>query len=125
MLVGEVFESHADIWQALKKPVPKSTTRNVFGDIYEPKSNITDKWASASYVLSASGHVHDNEHARRKDIEGSYRPDRHPKLLLGDANQSYLWSSPLLRLKRSIDEDWKTAHHSFYPRLRDFISQLE
>ncbi len=125
MLVGEVFDNHADIWQALKEPVSKSAARDVFGDIYEPKSNITDKWASENYKRSATGHVHDNEHARRKDIEGVYRPDRYPKLLLGDANQSYLWSSPLLRLKQSTDEGWKTAHHRFYPLLRDFTSQLE
>jgi hypothetical protein len=125
MLVGEVFDNHADIWQALKQPVSKSATRNVFGDIYEPKSNITEKWVPENYKLSTTGHVHENEHARRNDIEGVYRPDRRPKLLLGDVKRSYLWSCPLVRLKQSTDEGWKTAHHRFYPRLRDFTSQLQ
>jgi hypothetical protein len=124
MLVEEVFDSHADIWQALKKPALKSATRNVFGDIYEPKPNLANKWVSADYRQSATGHVHSDQSSRLKDIEKVYRPDRHPKLLFGDVKQSYVWSSPLIRLKQAIDEGWKTAHHRFYPRLHDFTSLL-
>jgi hypothetical protein len=125
MLVGEVFDSHADAWKTLRKPVAKSVARNVFGDIYEPKANITDKWAASNYKQSATGHVHEDEFARFKDIERVYRPDRHPKLLLGDVKQSFIWSSPLIRLKWSTDESWKTAHHRFYPCLKYFTSQLQ
>jgi hypothetical protein len=125
MLVEEVFDSHSDAWKALKQPAGKSTKRNVFGDIYQPLPNIADKWSASNYERSAKGHVHDNRCARFKDIEKVYRPGRHPKLLLGDVEQSYLWSSPLIQLKEAADERWKTAHHRFYPCLTDFMSQLQ
>ena len=107
MLVEHVFDSHADAWSGLKRPTAKSTKRNPFGDVYEPLPDLKGKWLASDYQTSVAGHVHGDTGSRFKDIEKVYRPGRHPKLLVGAVNQSYLWSSPMLRLQEDSDAGWR------------------
>ena len=126
MLVGQTFGSHAACWKGLGGPVGKSAHTHPFGDIYEPRHGVAGSpWSEASYKDHLPGHCHDSN-GRRIDIEVSYyAKKRHPQLLVGDPERSFLWSSPRITLTPDADTDWATAHHRFYPSLTDFLSMLQ
>jgi hypothetical protein len=124
MLVGRTSPSHAAAWRLLEAPRRKSAHRSPFGDIYEPRrAPDLDPWRASSYEPHLPGHAHD-AHGREYDIERSFH-GRHPRLLVGDEQHSYLWSRPAIRLQSSADTKWASAHHRFYARLSDFLALLE
>jgi hypothetical protein len=124
MLVGRTSPSHAAAWKLLQAPRRKSARRSPFGDIYEPRqAPALDPWRASSYEPHLAGHAHDAK-GREYDIERSFH-GRHPRLLVGDEQHSYLWSRPLIRLQPSADTDWVSAHHRFYPQLGDLLALLE
>ena len=123
MLVGETFESHAACWHGLSRQSAKSAHRHPFGDIYEPLPGADDApWSATSYMAHLPGHCH-NPAGRKMDIGVNYY-GRHPRLLVGDPARSFLWSAPHINLVPAEDDDWKSAHHRFFPRLSSFLSTI-
>jgi hypothetical protein len=123
MLVKASYDSHASMWKALGTPTLKSAHHDIFGDVYEPLAkHPSAAWTQGSYATHLGTHVHGTAD-RERDIEESYY-GRYPRLLLGDPAQSYLWSAPILRLKKADDAGWKSAHHRFYPDLASFLATL-
>ena len=123
MLVGQTFASHAACWRALSHPLAKSAHRNKFGDIYEPLPAAEDSpWSARSYMPHLHNHCHGSA-GRKKDIEVSYH-GRHPRLLVGDPKLSFLWSAPQITLTPAWDNDWRTAHHRFFPQLSSLLATL-
>jgi hypothetical protein len=57
---------------------------------------------------------------RTYDIERTFH-NRHPALLIGSPEHSYLWSRPRISLTERADANWGSAHHRFYPRLADLM----
>ena len=126
MLVERTFANHAACWKGLGHPSEKSAHRHPFGDVYEPRPGAVDSpWSEASYKDYLPGHCHERE-GRRNDIEvGYYAMKRHPQLLVGDPEQSFLWSAPRIKLTADADTRWTTAHHHFYAKLLSFLSMLQ
>jgi hypothetical protein len=124
MLVGQTFASHAACWHGLSHPLEKSAHRDSFGDIYEPlPGGKSSPWSATSYMAHLKGHCHDPA-GRNKDIEASYY-GRHPRLLIGDPKLSFLLSAPHITLTPAWDNDWRTAHHRFFPQLSSFLETLQ
>lgn len=80
-------------------------------------------WLEGSYKRHRRSHWH-NISARRYDIEAQYC-GRHPRLLFGDPQHSYLWSQPIVSLTIQADNNWKSAHHRFFDSLDAFLSILQ
>lgn len=121
MRIGASFDSFAEIWQAWPFPklAAKSASRDVFGDVYEPKTRIsgTAAYVPAYYKCPMDGHKHwpkdwkyDIGH-RRSTASGKYPH----KLVVGEPGRSYLWSKPALRYKASPH-----PRFHFYPSLVAF-----
>lgn len=124
MQVKRTFASHKDCWNGLSRPAAKSAHRHPFGDIYEPLPAATkDPWLQKNYKSHLRDHCH-GPADRKYDIEESFYA-RHPRLLVGDPQRSFLWSAPLITLKPIEDAAWSSAHHRFYPRLSDLFSLLQ
>jgi hypothetical protein len=125
MLVERTFANHAACWEGLGRPLEKSAHTHPFGDVYEPRPGAVDSpWSEASYEDHLPGHCHRLE-GRRNDIEVGYAMKRHPQLLVGDPDRSFLWSAPRITLTADADTRWTTAHHRFYPKRRSFLSMLQ
>jgi hypothetical protein len=124
MLVNGSYESPAAIWNALSAPAVKSAHKNDFGDIYEPLTQpCPSPWLESSYKPHRPTHRHDAK-ARCDDIETEHW-GRHPRLLSGDPDHSYLWSKPMVSLTIKADDDWKSAHHRFFDSLDAFLLILQ
>ncbi len=91
MQVGQAFETHAQLWNALPERTRqgKAANKHRLGDLYQP----------ASYKLPHEAHVHHsdrNPDGWHNDITYS-KPSRHPAaLLVGDRHHSFLWDTPLI-----------------------------
>lgn len=125
MWVEKTYANHADCWTGLGGPMTKSAHAHPYGDIYEPLlTPVGLPWTETSYKAHLAGHCH-GPADREKDIEVSYyRAGRHPRLLVGDTQQSFLWSAPQIRLNPNADAEWRTAHHRFYPQLSNLLVQF-
>lgn len=124
MLVEASYDSHTSMWNALRGPARKSARREIFGDVYEPlATRTTAPWLATSYAAHLAGHVH-GRNERKKDIEVRYHGSP-PRLLLGDPTHSYLWFVPSVRLRKTHDVGWKSAHHRFYTDLASFLATLQ
>lgn len=124
MRVEETFSSHAECWESIGGPSEKSAHIHPFGDIYEPLPAAFDApWSKENYKAYLPGHCHDPVR-REYDIEESFY-GRHPRLLIGDPQRSFLWSRPQITLNARADAGWRTAHHRFYSQLSDFFSLLQ
>lgn len=123
MLVKQTFESHLACWNGLHQPSAKSAHRDPFGDIYEPLSGAeAAPWLAASYKAHLPGHCH-GPGGREKDIGVGYH-GRHPRLLVGDPQLSFLWTAPQITLMPAADDDWTSAHHRFLPQLNVLLADL-
>jgi hypothetical protein len=124
MRIEHTFSSHAECWEGLDSPTDKSAHIHPIGDIYEPLPAAFDApWSKENYKDHLPGHCHGPVN-REYDIERSFN-GRHPRLLVGDPQRSFLWSKPQIRLNANADAGWNTAHHRFYSRLSDFLSLLQ
>jgi hypothetical protein len=102
MLVEASYVSNEAIWHALGKPVVKSAHQNIFGDIYEPRTNTgLGPWSESNYEPHLPTHRH-NAEEREYDIERTFW-NRHPRLLSGDPEHSYLWWTPSVCLNTVED----------------------
>lgn len=122
MKIEKAYESNFSFWNDLTKDqkIVKSTNRNIFGDIYEPKYSIVSfqEHNQSFYLPSKEYHRH-NFQDRVYDIEKKFW-DRYPKLLRGKTRKSFIWNKPLL--KSQYREHTKFRQKYF--RIDDFIKQL-
>lgn len=100
MKVERAFRSQAQIFAHLDPKVKsaKNATKSVFGDLYQPKSNVPDEWDPTNYERPKLGHKHyaDYEDTRwyedikyvKKGLNNRSAP------LIGDNEYSFLWSKP-------------------------------
>ena len=101
MQVGQAFETHAQLWNALPERTrqAKEANKHRLGDLYQPKAQSSDPYQLASYKLPHEAHVHHsdcNPDGWHNDITYS-KPSRLPAaLLVGDRHHSFLWDTPLI-----------------------------
>jgi hypothetical protein len=113
MRVGQAFESHCELWNALPDRVraAKSMYRHHLGDLFEPKVHLKPG-PEANFDPKNYKKVHP-EHPHRDSWEQDldYRPfDRFGRcapLLLGEQNRSFLWSEPSLAYKGIMHQGCK------------------
>jgi hypothetical protein len=98
MRVSHAFESHSDLWLSSNIPTTakqaKAAHANRFGDIYKPRSTLTDPYDPRDYTPPHNDHVHAGRWQR--DIAYVGCSGRYASLLVGDPDRSYLWNRPML-----------------------------
>jgi hypothetical protein len=126
--VEKAFRSQKQIFEYLKETSPeviraKNATENAWGDLYQPKPNVSDEWNPSNYERPVLGHCHHRDLEDRRwheDIE-YLGPCRRVALLLGDQEHSYLWSKPLI-CKRSKFTSPRGGQR--YSTLQELLSAL-
>jgi len=101
MKVSQAYPSHQALWRALSYEAreAKATDLHQLGDLYRPRASVADPYDAASYFPPRPDHSHCNPQEEwRHDINCEYF-GRHPTLLLGDQQFSFLWSQPLIALQ--------------------------
>jgi hypothetical protein len=100
MKVGYAFKSQLSLW--FSDEIPDETKQaklskiSRFGDIYQPKSPMSDEFAPQSYIYPVENHVHCNNNGWYNDINYKGYSGRKPALLIGDPDYSFLWSRPMI-----------------------------
>ena len=101
MRVSQRFESHRELWFSDSVPVKakqaKSANSNIFGDIYQPLSELGDPYSQESYLPPCKCHSHCEPGDWGRDIGYLDRYGRIPSLLVGDPEYSFLWDRPTIR----------------------------
>ncbi len=129
MKVEKAFRSQKQIFEYFEDTNPKvikakNTTESAFGDLYQPKPNISDEWNPINYERPILGHKHyqySEDHRWHKDIE--YKgPFRRSAPLLGDDEYSYLWSKPVICKKSEFSS---RCAGKLYTTLQELLSDLE
>lgn len=99
--IKETFYSHYELWEYFKKHAPstlklKNSINNPLGDIFFPKTKtIGDKFDPNEYHKPIKGHSHQkNWH---DDIKIRY--NKPSKLLVFDPEYSFVWNSPVIKMK--------------------------
>jgi hypothetical protein len=102
MKVSAAYQSFKKIWEYLSRTErdAKNAKRNVFGDIYQPKSDVGDEFKYSGYYEPAKGHVHLKGNRWHNDICYRGLKGRRPSLLVGDSNFSFLYSEPKIYLTK-------------------------
>ena len=106
MKIEEAFESHLELWEKSKVLTPevrqqKLANNHRLGDLFEPKKiRNADPFDPHSYTNPRSDHSHTKNNYWHQDIfREYYKSKKHPALLVGDPEQSYLWTTPKIYLK--------------------------
>ena len=103
MRITEAFESHGDLWNALTRAerMERSMARTSHGDLMEPKtaSFEKDRFNIKNYLRVLKTHVHTtpkypDQYLRDFDFREYDRHKRIAPLLLGEKENSFLWSRP-------------------------------
>lgn len=126
--VRDAYESHAELWKSLHldQRKAKSATNNYLGDLYQPKSPMPSgegRFSPDHYVGPKPG---DHTHAEKKKPNGwqddiSYSLNgRHPALLVGDPNNTFIWTKPLINLK-----DNHSRGPNKYGSLKELLGRFE
>jgi len=94
MKVGAAYASHRDLWNALTpaQQDAKAADINPLGDVFRPRAPLGDWFDPRSYVPPSEDHVHCPDHYWLVDINDP----RHPPLLAGDRDFSFVWSQPVI-----------------------------
>lgn len=105
--IEQYFESQFDLYQYLKDKESeafkkKTAEQNVFGDLYTPLKNISDKHNSKNYLPINDKHVHFRDEIWKYDIE-KYNDKEH-KLLLGHRGKesNFVWNEPKIKLNYDV-----------------------
>ncbi len=102
MRVKHAYESHYDLWRCLSKKAreAKSSHRDRFGDVYEPKEeDLHDddptRFLPEGYYPPVECHPHCSKSKWKKDVNYNKGVSgRGAALLVGDPEMSFLWSTP-------------------------------
>ena len=97
MKVEKKYESHLNAWQNLPEKVKKSknSAETKFGDIFEPKNNLIEKFDPLSYKSPSKEHPHNRKDKKQnyvwyKDVKQYY--NKPFVLLFGDPRYSFIWT---------------------------------
>ena len=113
MKVGYAFKSHKSLW--FSDEIPEETKQakfariNKFGDIYQPKDQMSDEFAAQSYFQPVDNHVHCNNNGWHNDINYEGCKGRKAALLIGDPEYSFLWNQPMIYYKGHLHRGQKKS----------------
>lgn len=120
--VERAFGSHAEAWRALPSAAreAKSAQRHFHGDLFEPlKTAQAEPLSPKSYRPPLPGHRHEKPEQWHRDV--NHRSWNRPAaLLVGDSQNSFLWTEPTLYYRGVMTQGYKK-----WPSLSDFIEQLK
>jgi len=122
MRVEEAYESHRDLWAAIKNArASKNAHTHRLGDLYEPRGD-TKPFDPDSYYRPVKNHSHRDRRRPdewRDDINYTGISERRAALLVGDADRSYLWDQPWLMCPRVVGRAQKK-----FETLSKFLAQF-
>lgn len=128
MKIGEVYESHADLWRAFLQQGRqeildvKNATSNPFGDVYRPKDIekcfLEIRYKQESYENTIDGHAHEGDW--RKDVNYEGYGKQQAALLVGESENSFVWTKAKLSSKIHLPRNTKKYGNSV-----DFINTLK
>ena len=107
MQVQKAFYSHKELWDWLDPTVKKAknASKHKCGDVYEPTPNLTDPFDPSHYCepIKEPKHVHFKNNDWFKDINyTNTKTKRHPAVLVGAPEYSFLWSRPKIYFKDKL-----------------------
>jgi hypothetical protein len=113
MKVKKAFASHYELWHELpnKTRAAKDVHENIHGDVFHPKDKQenSDKYAHSLYCGPCELHDHFDSEEWHKDVKYfSNHTRRHASLLVGDENNSFLWTQPFIVAKEMFYGRQKT-----------------
>ena len=125
MKVGYSFKSHMSLW--FSDEIPEKTKQaklaqiSKFGDIYQPKDQVSDEFAVQSYIHPVESHVHCNNNNWHNDINYEGCKGRKAALLIGDPEYSFLWNQPMIYYKGHLHRGQKKSdlHMFLHEQLED------
>lgn len=131
MRVGEAYSSHAELVQQLRQTgrsaalAAKDASQNPLGDVMTPSraGMPLHPYDPGAYRVPVLGHAHrqtENATDWHDDIDYGNQWDNRPALLVGDPEQSFLWTRPMVRRK----EPGYTRPYRKWP-FADFLDDLE
>jgi hypothetical protein len=123
MQVQEAFQSHKELWNWLDSTVKqaKNASHHRCGDVYEHTPNLKDlkdRFNPVYYYEPVKKHVHFQNDEWRRDINLNTRTNKHPALLVGNPDLSFLWSQPKIYSKDKLPRTKK------WNNMGDFIQSL-
>jgi len=123
MRVQKAFCSHKELWDWLDPAVRKAKNASLHkcGDVYEPTLNLTDPFDPCHYrePIKKPEHVHFKNNDWHKDINyTNTKTERHPALLVGEPEYSFLWSKPKICFKDKLPRTKK------WDDLKEFMDLL-
>lgn len=128
MKIGEVYESHADLWRAFlqqgrqKILDVKNSSSNPLGDVYQPKDIekcfLGIQYKQESYENTIAGHEHDGDW--RKDINYEGYGKQQAAMLVGEAVNSFVWTKEMVFSKLPLPRSTKK-----YGNPEDFLNSLK
>jgi hypothetical protein len=95
--------------------IPKETKQaklaqiSKFGDIYQPKNQMSNEFAVQSYIHPVESHVHCNNNNWHNDINYEGCKGRKAALLIGDPEYSFLWNQPMIYYKGHLHRGQKKS----------------
>jgi hypothetical protein len=101
MRVEQTYVSHYGLWHSetipLKAKNVKLTRWNNLGDVYQPKEEAAENYFNVrNYFPPVETHTHHKNDEWHRDINYSGMKGRRAVLLVGDIQNSFLWSKPLI-----------------------------
>lgn len=101
LMFARPVRSQAEMWRRLPPEAreAKAATRDPFGELYPPRREdlVSEQvFDPDNYLPPMVGHVH--SHNWQRDLAYAVG-GRHPALLLGDPELSFIWSRPLVWLR--------------------------
>jgi hypothetical protein len=113
MKVRYAFKSHMSLW--FSDEIPEETKQaklaqtSKFGDIYQPKYQMSDEFAVQSYIHPVESHVHCKNNGWHNDINYEGCKGRKAALLIGDPEYSFLWNQPMIYYKGHLHRGQKKS----------------
>ncbi len=117
MRVEKACASFAELWKTLPSSAKyaKNARYHRLGDLYQPKSDLFDPYNPLNYYKPCSKHSHKD--CWEEDITYRGIKGRHPALLVGDPEMSFLWSRPMVY----VEDHPRTKKWI----LKDFLGRLK
>lgn len=121
-------ESHSDLWNSLgaRPREAKMAHAHFLGDMYKPKkprlSGAVRYSPNRYYTPSVHSHrKHRSDNDWHNDINYRHADKyRHPPLLVSDPHLTFLWSEPMISLKKE-----HCRNYFKWTSLKDVIDQLK
>jgi len=132
MRIKIAFISFKELWEFLNDDKEtqkiKNSRYNPFGDIFEPKKefSLNDELKMTEnnfnfYHEPIDGHKHkDRNESWKKDIYSICKvTNRRPALLVGDENNTFYWSKPMIYFKEKLPRNCILDKN-----IKDFVTKL-